>query len=42
MQTVRHDPTRLQPCRRVQGRKNDTRLPALNAEEPNKVTYMFV
>jgi hypothetical protein len=34
MHTVRHDPTRLQPCRRVRGRKRNTRLPTLNSEEP--------
>jgi hypothetical protein len=33
MYTVRHDPTRLQPCRRVRGRKNNTRLPTQNPEE---------
>jgi hypothetical protein len=35
MHTVRHDPTRLQPCRRVRGRKNNTRLPTLNPEAPS-------
>ena len=34
MHAVRHDPTRLQPCRRIRGRKNTTRLPTLNPEEP--------
>jgi hypothetical protein len=26
MYAVRHEPTRFQPCRRVRGRKNDTRF----------------
>ena len=34
MHTVRHDPTRLQQCRRVRGRKNNTRLPTRNPVEP--------
>ena len=34
MHTVRRDPTRLQPCRRVRGRKNNTRFPTQNPEEP--------
>ena len=34
MHTVRHDPTRLQQCRRVRGRENNTRLPTRNPVEP--------
>ena len=42
MQTVRRDPTRLQPCRGVQGRKTNTRLPTLNPEEPLLIGLMFL
>jgi len=41
MHTVRHDPTRLQPCRRVRGGKNTTRLPTLNPEEPYFCTHLI-
>ena len=41
MHTVCRDPTRLQPCRRVQVRKNTTRLPTLNPEEP-VILFNFV